>query len=113
MFPAQSRKLRKKYELFECRKHGDQFWDIVYENAVLFMQQCTVYLDLADSIKAGDSRRTLFNLDLQLCMFHAGRQNKYAAELYRLRLEMELCWTDFMWSVVKNNLFVTLTGKEG
>jgi len=69
---AQSRKLRKKYELFERRKRGDQFRDIVYENAVLFMQQCTVYLDLADSIKAGDSGRTLFNLDLQLCMFHAG-----------------------------------------
>ncbi|KAG0011419.1 hypothetical protein BGZ82_003007, partial [Podila clonocystis] len=82
-------------------------------NALLFLRDVAVYIELDESIKAGDIGRIQHILPTITLMMHGGGNTNYAIELLRLLYGTRQVWTDEWSTAVLSSMLVNPKGIEG
>jgi hypothetical protein len=82
-------------------------------NALLFLRDVAVYIELGAAIKAGDIGRIKHMLPLIVLMMHGGGNTNYALELLRLLYGIRHLWTDEWATRVLSSMLVNPKGTAG
>jgi hypothetical protein len=113
VLPKGTRDFGMQFQEQRDRLARDNHRDIIYENAILLLQHCLVYLDFDDAISSGDTGRVQQSCELQLLMFHAkGARSKYGRELLRQQIERRFVWTPLMRRLYDDNALLSLSGRR-
>jgi hypothetical protein len=102
-------KFRDKFIKEESLKHRD----IVYENALLFIQQALVFKDFDRALRHGESGRLERLLEMALIMCAGCGKSNYYAELMEQQIDRSVCWTPEHAYIDLNNCLVNIAGKDG
>jgi hypothetical protein len=79
-------------------------------NALLFLRNVAVYIELSEAIKAGDIGRINHLLPIITLMMHGGGNTNYALELLRLLYGIRHLWTDEWTTRVLSSMLVNPKG---
>ncbi|KAG0319471.1 hypothetical protein BG000_003864, partial [Podila horticola] len=79
-------------------------------NALLFLRDVTVYIELSEAIKTGDIGRIKHLLPAITLMMHGGGNKNYALELLRLLYSIRYLWTDEWTTRVLASMLVNPKG---
>ncbi|KAG0352647.1 hypothetical protein BGZ54_002649 [Gamsiella multidivaricata] len=82
-------------------------------NALLFLRDVAVHIELTEAIKAGDIGRISHLLPIITLMMHGGGNTNYALELLRLLYGFRHLWTDEWATRVLSSMLVNPKGVEG
>ncbi|KAG0222002.1 hypothetical protein BGW42_007003 [Actinomortierella wolfii] len=82
-------------------------------NALRFMRDVALYIELGESIKAGDIGRIHHLLPCIAIMMHGGGNTKYSIELLRLLYGTRQVWTDDWRKTVLSSMLVNPKGVHG
>ena len=82
-------------------------------NALLFLRDVAVYIELGAAIKAGDIGRIKHVLPFIVIMMHGGGNTNYALELLRLLYGIRHLWTDEWARRVLSSMLVNPKGVAG
>ncbi|KAI9241002.1 MAG: hypothetical protein BYD32DRAFT_105080 [Podila humilis] len=82
-------------------------------NALLFLRDMAVYLELDACIKAGDIGRLRHLLPTITALLHGGGNRNYAIELLRLQYGLRQIWTDEWSKAVLSSMLVNPKGVDG
>ncbi|RPB18337.1 hypothetical protein L211DRAFT_854209 [Terfezia boudieri ATCC MYA-4762] len=84
--------------------------DLVYENALLFLQHYLVIRDLHYNISCSDSGALMKNIELLCVWFVGGGKHHYAKATANLLIDKEVVWTEEFKYIWYNNILVNLCG---
>ena len=91
--------------------------DIVYENAVLFVQQALVYRRFSEALEQGDSGWAERCIALFTIWFQNDSPSASSPVYRKESLHLMVClkhrWSDELKFFYRNNLMVSLSGKKG
>jgi hypothetical protein len=82
-------------------------------NALLFLRDVAVHIELTEAIKAGDIGRIRHLLPVITLMMHGGGNTNYALELLRLLYGLRHLWTDEWVTKVLSSMLVNPKGIDG
>ncbi|KAF9149515.1 hypothetical protein BG015_008705 [Linnemannia schmuckeri] len=82
-------------------------------NALLFLRDVAVHIELTEAIKAGDIGRISHLLPIITLMMHGGGNTNYALELLRLLYGIRHLWTDEWATRVLSSMLVNPKGVDG
>ncbi|KAG0251928.1 hypothetical protein BG011_007315 [Mortierella polycephala] len=82
-------------------------------NALLFLRDVAVHIELTEAIKAGDIGRISHLLPLITMMMHGGGNTNYALEMLRLLYGIRHLWTDEWSTRVLSSMLVNPKGIDG
>lgn len=82
-------------------------------NALIFLRDVAVHIELTEAIKAGDIGRISHLLPIITLMMHGGGNTNYALELLRLLYGIRHLWTDEWATRVLSSMLVNPKGVEG
>ncbi|KAG0300064.1 hypothetical protein BGZ98_009516, partial [Dissophora globulifera] len=105
-----SETIRQKY-LINTPKLTQQF-NNADVNALLFIRDMNVYIELSAAIKAGDVQRIEEVVKLIAVMFQAGGIKNYAKELLRLIYGFSYAWTEQEKAGILSSWLVNTKGKD-
>lgn len=82
-------------------------------NALLFLRDVAVHIELSEAIKAGDIGRIKHLLPIITLMMHGGGNTNYALELLRLLYGIRHLWTDEWTTMALTSMLVNPRGVDG
>ncbi|KAF9369712.1 hypothetical protein CPB97_003364 [Podila verticillata] len=82
-------------------------------NALLFLHDVAVHIELTEAIKAGDIGRISHLLPIITLMMHGGGNTNYALEMLRLLYGIRHLWTDEWVTRVLSSMLVNPKGIDG
>ncbi|KAK3817844.1 MAG: hypothetical protein J3R72DRAFT_43438 [Linnemannia gamsii] len=85
----------------------------VNTNALFFLRDVAVHIELTEAIKAGDIGRIRHLLPIITMMMHGGGNTNYALELLRLLYGIRHLWTDEWATRVLSSMLVNPKGVDG
>ncbi|RPB29288.1 hypothetical protein L211DRAFT_844289 [Terfezia boudieri ATCC MYA-4762] len=85
--------------------------DLVYENALLFLQHYLVIRDLHYNISCCDSGALMKNIEPLCVWFVGGGKHHYAKATANLLIDKEVVWTEEFKYIWYNNILVNLCGR--
>ncbi|RPA73617.1 hypothetical protein BJ508DRAFT_333924 [Ascobolus immersus RN42] len=87
--------------------------NVPFENSLLFIRDCLMYLEFWDAIRTGDTGRLDKNLQYWTVLFQATSHTAYAKELIHLRACLKHIWSDRAKQVWFESTILNLFGKDG
>jgi hypothetical protein len=100
-------KYKEKYIAERCLESRD----IVYENALIMLQQILVYKDFHDAMRGGHSGRMEKDLEIAMVMFAGCGKSNYAKEMMEQQIDRLRVWTPEHAYLDLNNCVVNPSGK--
>jgi len=100
-------KYKEKYIAERCLESRD----IVYENALIMLQQMLVYKDFHDAIRGGHSGRMEKDFEIAMVMFAGCGKSNYAKEMMEQQIDRLAVWTPEHAYLELNNCVVNPSGK--
>lgn len=76
------------------RRQGGQEWDMVFENAILFLRDALLSREFSDAVKCGDSGRVVLVLKVWALSFRGSGRNKYAYEMLHFIHNLTNVWPE-------------------
>ncbi|KAF9973412.1 hypothetical protein BGZ75_001192, partial [Mortierella antarctica] len=86
---------------------------IANANAILFLRDTIVYIELGAAIKEGDVGRIKDVLERITVMFQAGGTKNYAKELLRLTYGLRHAWSEERTAAIMSSWLINTKGKAG
>lgn len=86
---------------------------IANTNALLFLRDVAVHIELMEAIKVGDIGRIKHLFPILTLMMHGGGNTNYALELLRLLYGIRHLWTEEWTSKVLSSMLVNPNGVDG
>ena len=90
--------------------HADRERDLLYENALLFMQQSILYRDYFTAMRKGDAGRLEKSMEFFLVLFEGAGKSNYARELMEQQVDRKAVWKPFMREIWRRNCLLNLSG---
>lgn len=87
--------------------------DILYENAILLLQQGLVYADYGAAVCAGDPGRLEHIIRLWTTQLHGTQNINYPREVIHLIACMEKIWSPELRNIWRHNCLVNPSGRRG
>ena len=97
-------------EVGQLREAKDKDRDILYENALLFLQHGLMYRDFCNAMRFGDSGRVIHCLVYFALWFQGSGLSNYAWEIMHMVACVRHAWSEEMVEFWKNNCLLNPSG---